>query len=452
VSKVSNKTSLQYQFKKQLAFSIGLLVIVFFFLLYKLFFIGIGTTMHRNMISMASHYAKQVELNADYQLPSADEYSVYLGQDNMPSEIKMLFDVDELADFELAVNDGDQLTKLFRPEKVYFLLAYPIAYSNNKLYLLYHDVRRQNTTAPTTQGPILNIPISIALITLFAISLVYWVARGLINKVLNPLNELAVMAKSLDENKPELSFAVMEDSTEIGVVANTLHQTMGRIHQYHQREKQFLQNASHELRTPIAVVSSALDIIDLRTAQGNPKIIDQHINIRRANKNMAEVTEALLLLSRKNVAQTNRQIVDLEQLVATIIDEHRYLLKGKNIDVEYIVDECSSYELPLSLCRITLSNLIRNAFEHTLSGIVGVQLNKRTIAISNTGAGLTHDSQMIAERGISQGQGFGIGLDIVKKIVEQQRWTLQFLSNVNNDSQVVICFEQTIDENCDSNT
>jgi len=446
---MNHKNSLKYQFKKQLAISIGLLVIVFSFLLYKLFFIGIGTTMHRTMIAMASHYAKQIELDKTYQLPRADDYSAYVGQDNIPSEIKARFNFDEIETFKLTVNDGKQIVKLARPERVYFLLAYPIANSKDRLYLLYNEGVKNGVSGPSKlnpkYGPFLNVPISILLITLFAILLVYWVAHRLISQVLNPLNELAVMAKSLDESNPELSFEVMKDKTEIGVVANTLHQTMGRIHQYHQKEKQFLQNASHELRTPIAVVSSALDIIDLRATQGKPDIFDQHTHIRRANKNMAELTDALLLLSRGDGRETHLETVNIEQLVTAIIDEHSYLLKSKNIEVELIVEEGTTAELPQTLCRITLSNLIRNAFEHTLSGTVCVQINKLNVAITNTSSGMTNDFQRVTDRGISQGQGFGIGLDIVQKIVEQQQWQLHLSSNHSNGSRASICFEQKID-------
>lgn len=438
---MKHRNSLKYQFKKQLAISIGLLVIVFSFLLYQLFFVAVGTTMHRTMMPMASHYAKQVELNQNVQLPRDGAYSVFVGSESIPSKIARLFDIDGMKDFGLSVNDGDQLVKLSRPDAVYFLLVHPIKNSTDKLYLLYNDTPQKGLAGASKRAPLLNVPLSIIFITLLAIFLVYWVARRLISKVLNPLHELSVMAKSLDESNPELSFAVMNDKTEIGEVANTLHQTMGRIHQYHQREKQFLQNASHELRTPIAVVSSALDIIDLRTAQGKTNVADQYTHIRRANKNMAEMTEALLLLSRKSGTPTQLEAVSLEQLATVIIDEHKYLLKGKDVDVELVVDDSPSRELPLSLCRIVLSNLIRNAFEHTLSGIVRVQLSGLIVSITNTSAGLADYEQNATERGVSQGQGFGIGLDIVQKIVAQQEWQLHLSSDNNDGSQVVVYFE-----------
>ncbi|WP_426369383.1 histidine kinase dimerization/phospho-acceptor domain-containing protein [Pseudocolwellia sp. HL-MZ7] len=469
---MKNKNSLQYQFKKQLALSIGLLVIVFSFLLYQIFLISIGSTMHRTMMSMAGHYAKQVERDANFVLPNDDTYSVYLGKENIPEDIATLFDFDTMKDYGFSVNDGGKVIKTSKADKVVFIVKHPIRNNSQRLYLLYDDspkrrgpphkagfapphgsdlpppprLERPEGAPPhfgpelPKPGPFLNVPISIVFVTLLAILLVYGVARRLIKTVLEPLSELTVMAKSLDENNPELSFEVVNNKTEIGEVAKTLHQTMDRIHQYHQREKQFLQNASHELRTPIAVVSSSLDIIDLRTSQGNTNIFDQHTNIRRANKNMAELTNALLLLSRKDGTNMGLDAVNLKQLSTIITDEHSYLLKGKNVNFKIRGDDDSSHELPKALCRIALSNLIRNAFEHTSAGIVNVEISGLSVLITNSSSGLTDGYNNAGDEQTCQ--GFGIGLDIVRKIVEQQGWQLALSSDKHKGSQVIISFEE----------
>ena len=460
--------SLKYQFKKQLIISAGLLVLIFSFLLYQILFIGIGASMHRSMMAMTDHYAQQIEADPNFPLPHNDDFSIYVGRETLSAEIEQIFDIDTLPPFSFSVHDDSKLSELFRPQSITFLETRPLKNNGGILYLVYHDrdpKRRpppphgqvpslpfyKDHQPPSVNGhpapgsppktPLINVPNSIFFIILLATLLVYWIVQRLITSVLNPLNELALMAKSLDENHPELSFSVMQNKTEIGAVAKTLHQTMQRIHQYHQREKQFLQNASHELRTPIAVISSALDIIELRASQGNTNIIDQHANIRRANKNMAEMTNALLLLSGKNSGDTHLDIIDLKQLSSTIIEEHKYLLKDKRVLVELISDENTTHELPSALCRIVLSNLIRNAFEHTLSGTVNVEVSGRKVLVTNTSSALYDNELGEIELEKNYDKGFGIGLDIVKKIVEQQQWQLQFLPDVKKGWQVVINFE-----------
>ncbi|GLS91119.1 two-component sensor histidine kinase [Psychromonas marina] len=460
--------SLKYQFKKQLIISVGLLVLIFSFLLYQILFIGIGASMHRGMMSMTDHYAQQLEADPSFPLPHNDDFSIYVGRETLPAEIEQMFDIDTLPPFSFSVHDDSKLSELFRPQKITFLETRPLKNNKGILYLVYHDRDPQRAPpprhgkipshlflqdhppqhaekvlppGPPPKTPLINVPNSIIFIILLATLLVYWIVQRLITSVLNPLNELALMAKSLDENNPELSFSVMQNKTEIGAVAKTLHQTMQRIHQYHQREKQFLQNASHELRTPIAVISSALDIIDLRASQGNHDIADQHINIRRANKNMTEMTSALLLLSDKNRSIRSLDTIDLKQLSTSIIEEHKYLLKDKRVFIDLIGADNETHELPGTLCRIVLSNLIRNAFEQTLSGGVSVDISGRKVLVTNTSSAIYNNEEGEIELEKNYDKGFGIGLDIVKKIVEQQQWQLHFFADVKKGWQVVINFE-----------
>lgn len=471
-NKKGSKNSLRYQFKKQLALSIGLLVIVFSVLLYKLFYAGIGSTMHRTLMSMARHYAQLVVESPDAVLPRGRVYSAYVGNENIPLDIAAKFDVKNITDRKLYVYEDESIVKMGPPQHNVFLLRYPIRGSAKKLYLIYQerpkpphhkkrpkppfdrgDEELEGTSSRNLdgnfkmrppppspdgfrEGPIFSVSLSIGLVALLALLLFFWVARQLIKKVITPLEELTVMAKSLDENRPELSFDVLKDKTEVGVVANTLHQTMSRIHNFHQREKQFLQNASHELRTPIAVIKSALDIIALRKRNGKVEVDDQITHIQRANRNMAELTEAILMLSRDGKDESV-QLVDLNDIVQTTVAAHQYLIEGKAIEIEVISDEPSLYSLPLTLCQITLSNLIRNAFEHTLSGIVRIRVSKNSVIISNSigaygNADVNSNSPSCS--------GFGIGLNIVNKIVEQQNWQFNTATTQDGCNQVTIIF------------
>lgn len=451
--RISNNFSLSSQFKKQLMISLGILVLVFSLLLYKLFFIGIHSTTHKTMLSMAQYYAEQLSRDRSYEIPKGGVFSGYLGEDAIPHDLTQLMIDKPLTNYDLAVFDNTQTFTLKGPKHVYFILKYPIEDYRENLYLIYHD-DPTHIIHPSQKPTPLIIPLSIVIITLIAVSIVYLIAKQLINQVLKPLNQLTHMAECLDESNPKHRFKIMEDKSEIGAIANTLYQKMQRMHQYHQREKQFLQHASHELRTPIAVVRSALDIITLRTTQGKQDVDDQHTNIRRATQIMTETTEALLFLNRNETATQFSLAVDLKLMINTIVADHRYLLNKKALDVEVIFDSDNPicYPLPESLCRITLSNLIRNAFEHTFSGTVCIYLKDTIISITNTDVPLNASSKvtshqqanMHAEQPASihstQHQGFGIGLNIVAQIVKQQGWQLSSTSHPIIGNQVVLNF------------
>lgn len=435
------KHSLKYQFNKHLIIGISALLIIFSILLYHILFIGITTSMHRTMSSMAKHYAAQVQHKSDFQLPRTGRYRAYIGLHAIPKEYLLMFNHRKFNDYKMLMHHGDKSHLFKRPKKIYFLYVQPLLNTDKKLYLIFDDsIKRppshKSDFRPTPKfKPILTVPISIFGLMLLGVMFIFWVARKLIIDVLTPLNQLSEMAKNINQLEAEQTFTVMHNKTEIGDVANTLHQSIKRINRYHQREKAFLQNASHELRTPIAVVSSALDIINLRIKHGNQQIEDQLANMQRANKNMAEITDALLHLSRKACSKNTSKWLIIDVLLAQVIEEHSYLLKNKNVNVKSTFStQQQQVKLNESLCRIVLSNLVRNAFEHSWQGTITVSMTKVCVSITNECSDLSKTKEEVIK-------GFGLGLEIVQQIASQQGWQCHFKRTDDGLFVAKICFD-----------
>ncbi|WP_019615741.1 sensor histidine kinase [Psychromonas ossibalaenae] len=440
---IEHKSRLRYQFRKQLFISIGLLVVVFSILLYNLYFMGHANATHRSMMILAEHYAAQLELQPDSPLPQSGGVGAYIGRQNLPHTVQDYFKEQPLNDYQMHIYHGNENS----PTR-YFMLAFPLNNSKHQLLVLYNDQALRELPRPSRKGWIINLPGAIALTAVLAIILVFWLAQRLISKVLNPLYQLSEMANHLDENNPELSFSIMSDKTEIGDVANTLHNSLQRIHQFHQREKKFLQNASHELRTPIAVVASSLDIIALRSSRGNQQIEDQLQNIRRSNQSMAELSEAILLTGRDQHKPEAAEQVNLSYIVKNVAADLNYLLEGKNVRVQLAGSDSVELQLAKTLCRIVLSNLIRNAFEHTDNGKIQISVSDTVVTIKDTGCGFAQETAAkLQERGISDGQGFGLGLDIVRQIVKAQQWKFSLQANSDIGTTVMIDFSSPLSSN-----
>ncbi|WP_028862548.1 sensor histidine kinase [Psychromonas aquimarina] len=433
---IEHKSRLRHQFRKQLFISIGLLVVVFSALLYNLYFMGHANATHRSMMILAEHYSAQLELQPDYPLPQSGGVAAYIGRHNLPQTVQDYFKDQPVNDYQMNIYHGDK-----NSAARYFMLAFPLKNSRHKLLLVYNDKALADLAMPPRKGWIINLPGAIALTAVLAIFLVFWLAQRLIAKVLNPLYQLSEMANNLDENNPDLKFPIMSDKTEIGDVANTLRSALQRIHQFHLREKKFLQNASHELRTPIAVVASSLEIIALRSSRGNHQIEDQLQNIRRSNRSMAELSEAILLSGREQHKAAQTEQINLFQTVETAAADLNYLLEGKTVSVELAEHNSVELQLAITPCRIVLSNLIRNAFEHTDNGTVQITVQAAKVTIKDTGCGFAQETAAkLQERGISDGQGFGLGLDIVQQIVKSQQWKFSLQANSDVGTTVIIDF------------
>ncbi len=153
---------------------------------------------------------------------------------------------------------------------------------------------------------------------------------------------------------------------EVGLLAETLEKTLERIGAFMARERYFTGSASHELRTPITVITGALELLELSDlSAADEKVINR---MRRATLDMKTTIDMFLCLARETDDGLYDEQFLVEPLVSQAIDQQRHLLSGKFVDVE--IEHLANP----SVCghpqafSIAVNNLVRNAFEHTLAG------------------------------------------------------------------------------------
>lgn len=186
-------------------------------------------------------------------------------------------------------------------------------------------------------------------------------------------------------------------------------------------EREFLRNASHELRTPIAVIRANVELL-----KRNPNLdykIAQIARIERASDNMQLLTETLLWLRRDNKCLPELVDVCTKTMVDDSIEDFSYLLKDKKVIVktEYI-SKISHVKLPLVLFQIVINNLIRNAFQYTQDGEVIIRVTDSHFVINNT---YSHSDASREE------QGFGLGLVLVRQICQRMHWDFHWCFEKN---------------------
>lgn len=299
------------------------------------------------------------------------------------------------------------------PDRVHFFLQYPSA-STRDIYV-YH-VLAASLSAQIRQKVVFLIVSINAVVVLLVVLLL---ARRLSGAVLKPVSDLAAMAAAVDEQQSVRDFPVAQQPNEIGDVARTLQQSMQRLHDYHERESQFLRQASHELRTPIAVISSSLDVLNQRRASGNTDINRPIADIKRSAGAMRDIVEALLWLARSETESPGKSATIPAQQIVSLLEDHRYLLANKPVTVTSQDAEEAVIDIEQPYFRIVLSNLIRNAFEHTEEGSIEIACTRRKFVIKNPlqNAGSRDEKGQLSA-------GFGIGMTVIEAISEKLGWTL----------------------------
>ncbi len=447
----SKRHSLRSFLRNQLLLLTGFIVTGFACLMLYLYIDGLDIATKKGLVVIGSYYAQQHdEGKLEETILETDEFSIFVGQENLPEWIISHFPQNNFTDYTLyksLFNDrkfqGDSNAPLL-------FTAIPIEKGERQLFAVYHF--RDDKSPGTVKPPhILETVLSITFIVFVILLItVVWMARRFNQRVLEPMEALADMAHKVDESSPVISHPILDDRSEIGLVAHALKQGVERIHGFHQREKVFLQNASHELRTPITVVGSALDIIERRLLMGKKDISKPLRHIRQASVNMKDTTEALLWLSREEALEDNHSpqrpeqspiaARDLQDITSELVDQLGYLIEGRDISVSISMN-CEEIQLyDPALVRIVLTNLIRNAFEHTFEGQVMIDIHSTKICIADTGIGLSGDTNPI-KRGESGRDSFGLGLDIVSRIAVKKGWQLSLDRNTHDGCTATLRWE-----------
>ncbi len=137
--------------------------------------------------------------------------------------------------------------------------------------------------------------------------------------------------------------------------------------------------------------------------------------IKRANRNMQQLLETLLWLGRENAPLGETEHIHLSSFIKQEISDLSYLTEGKHVTCSFAPD---SRETEIATSRaalmIVVSNLIRNAFQHTPKGQVTITLTGTELTVENTIS--TCNGQCTTP------QGEGIGLQLVKRICQRLDW------------------------------
>lgn len=285
------------------------------------------------------------------------------------------------------------------------------------------------------------------LATGFASSLLLALLLGFITakQVVAPVSELA---DAVDRNEDPGSFTSLHAENEIGVLARAFATRTDQLQRFLIRERLFTGDVSHELRTPLTIMLGAAEMLKAQLAD-RPVQFAAAERIRRVAVETAERVSALLMLSRSPELIDAPRIA-LNPLIQAEIDRYRYLLEGKPVLLSFqFSQEVTVNTLP-ELAGIVLGNLLRNACQHTDAGRISVQLSTDKLIIEDTGPGIPVSVRdRLFERFVqgddssSEGTGLGLGLSIVKRVVEHVGWDIQLECPSEGGSRFTIFIANT---------
>jgi signal transduction histidine kinase len=232
--------------------------------------------------------------------------------------------------------------------------------------------------------------------------------------------------------KPQLTSTNIE---EFSLLNKSIENLIAKNQLIFENQREFVENAAHELQTPIAIFKAKIDEFMQRNdiTKGQAEILETISNtitrFNRLNKN-------LLLLSKidKNqfVEVTN---FSMKALIENQLEFFKEQAAPKNIQIEAKLTEDVNIKATKDLVEILCSNLFLNAISHNfLNGKITIHLDRDKLLFSNTGKAFALQEKTLFNRFSKTNEsknGNGLGLAIAKKISDLNDWTISYAFDKN---------------------
>lgn len=291
--------------------------------------------------------------------------------------------------------------------------------SVNEINGKYYLIKVRHSTIESKDF-IIAIVLSMLVILILMFVMLFVVNTKLSLKLWRPfysnLNELK--SYSLVSNEPIK--LIDSDIDEFRDLRSSLVQLTTKLQADYQSLKEFTENASHEIQTPLSILSLNLDEIlqSTHSEENYKKLYSCYQSVQRLSK----LNEKLLVLTKiENNQFTNLVMVDFNSLIKEKIEEFDTLLDNNELKVDLLEEGTFRVNIDPVLANMLIINLISNAIKHSpKKGLIEIKIDKNSLGLKNDTL-VPIDSSRIFERfkkGNDAGNSTGLGLSIVKSIAD----------------------------------
>lgn len=228
-------------------------------------------------------------------------------------------------------------------------------------------------------------------------------------------------------NKPDFSLSNIEEFNRLN---ESIEKLIIRNIQIYNNQREFVENAAHELQTPIAVFKAKIDMLIQRDdiTHGQAEILT---TLNETTSRLNKLNRNLLLLSKIDNQQfSQKELISINELIKNQLPFFEGQAIKNNIEIKAVLNKKVETKAHIGLTEIMVNNLLLNAIKHNVNnGIITISTNNNSLTISNTGKSEQLQQDKLFSRfykSSTSNKGNGLGLAIVKKIVDQNQWTISY--------------------------
>lgn len=287
------------------------------------------------------------------------------------------------------------------------------------------------------EGMVFSIAVMFFCIILLLLTGIIYISKASSAKIWKPFYNTLEQIRDfeIDKNRPP-HFAAT-DIDEFDRLNRSLERLIEKNTAIYKSQREFVENAAHELQTPLAIFQARIDTLSQSAAltEEQSDIVGALNNdvarLNRLNKN-------LLMLSKiDNDSYFEKQQINVPEYVGRHLDFFEQQAQSKHISINTVLDKEIFINANPVLVEVLVNNLFLNAIRHNVQdGTIEVATLTNAIRFTNTGAGKPLNDEKLFNRfskSDPSAQGNGLGLAIVKKIAELYGWEIgyDFSDNVH---------------------
>lgn len=266
---------------------------------------------------------------------------------------------------------------------------------------------------------------------LITVYLFYSYSKKQLRDLLKPMKKMAATLNRMTVNNLHSErldiLGVSEEIRDLSIICNEM---LDRIESAYESQKQFVSNASHELRTPIAVVQGYANMLE-RWGASDPEILNEAVTAMcKVSKEMQDLVEKLLFLSRhdRKTLKLKREVFDMKDVVEEVFRETEMVVENRNLVCE--ADEVAVVYGDKQVMKQAIRIFVDNAVKYTEAGdniriACRIVRNECEVVVEDSGIGMRkkdlnrifsrfYRSDEVRGRNIA---GHGLGLSIAKLII-----------------------------------
>jgi len=277
----------------------------------------------------------------------------------------------------------------------------------------------------------------------------------IIKKALNPVAKISGTASEIQKNGDfSKRIEIDEGKDEIHKMATAFNEMLNSLENSYIHEKQFSSDVSHELRTPVSVILTESQY-SLEYADTLEEAKDSFSVIQRQAKKMSELINQIMELSKieKQIIIPTKKI-NFSEIIEKILLDYKNLIDKKNIKISKEIEENIFIIGDKIMIERLLDNLLNNAMKFTKNEIK-IKLYSENenciLEVEDNGIGMSEEFknliwgrfyQINDSRNKKINKGFGLGLFLVSKIIEQHNAVINVESELNKGTKFIAKFKK----------